>query len=84
MNNLCIALLIMVLLSVGSYCGCSDDRVEVNSKEMEEVKNLKENAKALQEGGSYEKALEAEPWPPVETLEGIEDPLSEGPVSFPE
>ena len=87
MNKICVVMLILGLLLVGTSCGRSNEKSEVESKIVEEVKSLEKKAsgevkklekdvKLLREGEKdYEKALEEEPKPPADAMEGVEGAL---------
>ena len=88
MNRTGIAVVIIFLV-LGCYsCGSSGDQSDGESKvkgEIEalkekasgEVKELEEHYKTLEAEKDYEKALEEEPKPPAEAMEGEGDLLGE-------
>jgi len=76
-----IVVLLIFLVFSGYSCGRSDDQSDMESKVKEEVETLKEKAsgeakeleehyKTLEAEKDYEKALEEEPKPPAEAMEG--------------
>ena len=83
-----IVVLLIFLVFSGYSCGRSDDQSDMESKVKEEVETLKEKAsgeakeleehyKTLEAEKDYEKALEEEPKPPAEAMEGEGDLLGE-------
>ena len=89
MNKICVVMLILGLLLVGTNCGRSNEKSEVESKVVEEVKSLEKKAsgevkkleediKVLEEEKDYEKELEEAPKLPAEAMKGAGVPPEEG------